>query len=391
MKIPGFRPGKAPADIALQRIDPKHLLEAAADSAVRRTLYPLIAEQKWETIGGPEVNIKKMARGSDFEYEAIFSLIPEIKLGDWKDLKVSKKPVEAKDDETEKVIQDLREQRADFIPIDRGIAKGDQVEMEYEMYMDNLRTEEGKQKTDKMIIGRGLFLPEVEENLIGLKAGDEKSFKITYKPDYAQKRFAGKAVEFRVAIKGVCEAKLPEATDDWAKSFGNFENIRQLREAINKNLLSEKEAKEDERAELEALDLILNTATFGEIPEILVSSETENMLAELKQSIEHQKLSFAKYLEMIKKTEDDLRKEFTAKAEKRIKTTLIIREIAKLENLKVSDEEVEEEMEIAKGEHSGHGHKDEYYESDEFRDRLENVLLSRKAVGFIKDQIIEKK
>ena len=147
--------------VALQRIDPKHLLEAAADSAVRRTLYPLIAEQKWETIGGPEVNIKKMARGSDFEYEAIFPLIPEIKLGDWKDLKVSKKPVEAKDDETEKVIQDLREQRADFIPIDRGIAKGDQVEMEYEMYMDNLRTEEGKQKTDKMIIGRGLFFFQV--------------------------------------------------------------------------------------------------------------------------------------------------------------------------------------------------------------------------------------
>jgi len=389
LKIPGFRPGKAPADIALQRIDPKHLLEAAADSAVRRTLYPLIAEQKWETIGGPEVNIKKMARGSDFEYEAIFSLIPEIKLGDWKDLKVLKKPVEAKDDETEKVIQDLREQRADFISIDRGIAKGDQVEMEYEMYMDNLRTEEGKQKTDKMIIGRGLFLPEVEENLIGLKAGDEKSFKITYKPDYAQKRFAGKAVEFRVAIKGVCEAKLPEATDEWAKSFGNFENIGQLREAIKKNLLSEKEMKEEERTELEALDLILNTATFGEIPEILVSSETENMLAELKQSIEHQKLSFAKYLEMIKKTEDDLRKEFTAKAEKRIKTTLIVREIAKLENLKVSDEEVEEEMEIAKGEHAGHGHKDEYYESDEFRDRLENILLSRKAVGFIKGQIVK--
>ena len=389
MKIPGFRPGKAPADIALQRIDPRHLLEAASDTAVRQTLYSLVAEQKWETVGSPEVNIKKVARGSDFEYEAIFSLIPEIKLGDWKDLKVLKKPVETKDDETEKIIQDLREQRADFIPIDRGIVKGDQVEMEYEMYMDNLRTEEGKQKTDKMIIGRGLFLPEVEENLIGLKAGDEKSFKITYKPDYAQKRFAGKAVEFRVAIKGVCEAKLPEATDDWAKSFGNFENIGQLREAIKKNLLSEKEMKEEERTELEALDLILNTATFGEIPEILVSSETENMLAELKQSIEHQKLSFAKYLEMIKKTEDDLRKEFTAKAEKRIKTTLIVREIAKLENLKVSDEEVEEEMEIAKGEHAGHGHKDEYYESDEFRDRLENILLSRKAVGFIKGQIVK--
>ncbi len=364
-------------------------MEAAADSAVRRTLYPLIAEQKWETIGGPEVNIKKMARGSDFEYEAIFSLIPEIKLGDWKDLKVSKKQVEVKDDEVEKIIQDLREQRADFVPIDRGIAKGDQVEMEYEMYMDNLRTEEGKQKTDKMIIGRGLFLPEVEENLIGLKTGDEKSFKITYKPDYAQKRFAGKAVEFRVAIKSVCEAKLPEATDEWAKSFGNFENIGQLREAIKKNLLSEKETKEEERTELEALDLILNTATFGDIPEILVSSETENMLAELKQSIEHQKLSFVKYLEMIKKTEDDLRKEFTTKAEKRIKTTLIIREIAKLENLKVSDEEVEEEMEIAKGEHAGHGHKDEYYESDEFRDRLENILLSRKAVQFVKKQIVE--
>ena len=162
LKIPGFRPGKEPADIALQRIDPKHLLEAAADSAVRRTLYPLIAEQKWETIGGPEVNIKKMARGSDFEYEAIFSLMPEIKLGGWKDIKVFQKSAEVKDEEVEKIIQDLREQRADFIPIDRGIAKGDQVEMEYEMYMDNLRTEEGKQKTDKMIIGRGLFLPEVE-------------------------------------------------------------------------------------------------------------------------------------------------------------------------------------------------------------------------------------
>ena len=391
MKIPGFRPGKAPADIALQRIDPRHLLEAASDTAVRQTLYSLVAEQKWETVGSPEVNIKKVARGSDFEYEAIFSLMPEIKLGGWKDIKVFQKSAEVKDEEVEKIIQDLREQRADFVPIDRGIAKGDQVEMEYEMYMDNLRTEEGKQKTDKMIIGRGLFLPEVEENLMGLKIGDEKSFKIVYKPDYAQKRFAGKAVEFRVVIKGAYEAKLPEMTDEWVKSVGNFKNIAELREAIKKNLLSEKEAKEEERAELEALDLILNTAAFGDIPEVLINSETENMLTELKQSIEHQKLSFAKYLEMIKKTEDDLRKEFSAKAEKRIKTSLVIREIAKQEDLKLNDQEIDEEMELAKNEHSGHGHNDEYFESDEFRDRLENILLSRKAVGFIKDQIIEKK
>jgi len=391
MKIPGFRPGKAPADIALQRIDPRHLLEAASDTAVRQTLYSLVAEQKWETVGSPEVNIKKMARGSDFEYEAIFSLIPEIKLGGWKDIKVFQKSAEVKDEEVEKIIQDLREQRADFVPIDRGIAKGDQVEMEYEMYMDNLRTEEGKQKTDKMIIGRGLFLPEVEENLMGLKIGDEKSFKIVYKPDYAQKRFAGKAVEFRVVIKGAYEAKLPEMTDEWVKSVGNFKNIAELREAIKKNLLSEKEAKEEERAELEALDLILNTAAFGDIPEVLINSETENMLTELKQSIEHQKLFFSKYLEMIKKTEDDLRKEFSAKAEKRIKTSLVIREIAKQEDLKLNNQEIDEEMELAKNEHSGHGHNDEYFESDEFRDRLENVLLSRKAVGFIKDQIIEKK
>jgi len=389
LKIPGFRPGKAPADIALQRIDPRHLLEAASDTAVRQTLYSLVAEQKWETVGSPEVNIKKVARGSDFEYEAIFSLIPEIKLGGWKDIKVFQKSAEVKDEEVEKIIQDLREQRADFVPIDRGIAKGDQVEMEYEMYMDNLRTEEGKQKTDKMIIGRGLFLPEVEENLMGLKIGDEKSFKIVYKPDYAQKRFAGKAVEFRVAIKGAYEAKLPEMTDEWVKSVGNFKNTAELREAIKKNLLSEKEAKEEERAELEALDLTLNTAAFGDIPEVLINSETENMLTELKQSIEHQKLSFAKYLEMIKKTEDDLRKEFSAKAEKRIKTSLVIREIAKQEDLKLNDQEIDEEMELAKNEHSGHGHKDEYYESDEFRDRLENILLSRKAVGFIKGQIVK--
>src|SRR3989338_2764175 len=311
MKIPGFRPGKAPADIALQKIDPRHLLEAASDTAVRQTLYSLVAEQKWETVGSPEVNIKKMARGSDFEYEAIFSLMPEIKLGGWKDIKVFQKSAEEKDEEVEKIIQNLREQRADFIPIDRGIAKGDQVEMEYEMYMDNLRTEEGKQKTDKMIIGRGLFLPEVEENLMGLKTGDEKSFKIVYKPDYARKRFAGKAVEFRVAIKGAYEAKLPEMTDEWVKSVGNFKNIA------------------------------------------------------------------------------DLRKEFFAKAEKRIKTSLVIREIAKQEDLKLNDQEIDEEMELAKNEHSGHGHNDEYFESDEFRDRLENILLSRKAVGFIKDQIVK--
>src|SRR3989337_3708391 len=109
------------------------------------------------------------------------------------------------------------------------------------------------------------------------------------------------------------------------------------------------------------------------------------MLTELKQSIEHQKLSFAKYLEMIKKTEDDLHKEFSAKAEKRIKTSLVIREIAKQEDLKLNDQEIDEEMELAKNEHSGHGHNDEYFESDEFRDRLGNILLSRKAVGFIKD------
>lgn len=390
ISVPGFRPGRVPVAVAENRIDSKYLLSEAGEKAVIGSLAKVIDENKWETIGEPRVEIKKIARGSEFVFEATIALLPKVALNDWKKILMVKKDPSVSEEEINKFIENLRKERAEDIAVGRTAVKGDRVAMEYEMFMDGVRTEEGLQKGDKITLGDGIFLEEFENNLVGAKTDDKKIFTIKYKEDYPQKRFAGKVVEFRVKVNGVYEIKLPEATDEWAKSLGAFQNLAALREVVKENLRMEKRIKEDERLELAALDEILKGADFEELPETLIDGEKEKMMAEFKESTAHQGLEFSKYLEMIKKTEEDLKKELTPQAEKRLKTALVLREIVKAENISVSRDEVKNELDLVLEEHKGHNHKEhEHFQSGEFKRHLENILLSRKAVEFIKKQIVK--
>src|SRR3989344_3354342 len=309
--VRGFRPGKAPTDVIEKRLDKNHVLSDAGERALMESLNKIVREQNLENIGEPAVEIKKIARGSEFIFEAVITLLPQTTLGSWKNVKIVKKPVNVSDEEVEKVIESLRKERAAEAEVDRAGQKGDRVEVEYEMFVGGLRTEEGLQKGEKITLGENLFVPEFEQNVLGAKKGEKKIFTVAYKADHPQKRFAGKEVEFRVTVNGVYEVKLPAADDGWAKTVGQFESLEALKKVIRENLEGEKKTREDERVEGELIEAVVKETIFTEIPDLLVSSELEKMIDELKQSVAQQGMDFAKYMEMIKKTDEDLKKEFT--------------------------------------------------------------------------------
>ncbi|HLC99613.1 MAG TPA: trigger factor, partial [Patescibacteria group bacterium] len=374
--VRGFRPGKAPTDVIEKRLDKNHVLSDAGERALMESLNKIVREQNLETIGEPAVEIKKIARGSEFIFEAVITLLPQTTLGSWKNVKIVKKPVNVSDEEVEKVIESLRKERAAEAEVDRAGQKGDRVEVEYEMFVGGLRTEEGLQKGEKITLGENLFVPEFEQNVLGAKKGEKKIFTVAYKADHPQKRFAGKEVEFRVTVNGVYEVKLPAADDGWAKTVGQFESLEALKKVIRENLEGEKKTREDERVEGELIEAVVKETIFTEIPDLLVSSELEKMIDELKQSVAQQGMDFAKYMEMIKKTDEDLKKEFTPKAEKRVKSSLLLREIVKSQNMQTTDKEIQDELAIVKAEHQGHDRKElEYFDGIEFRRRMESILL----------------
>ncbi len=193
-------------------------------------------------------------------------------------------------------------------------------------------------------MGQGHFIPGFEENLTGLGAGAEKEFSLTFPENHLQKNLAGKPVDFKVKIISVKKIELPEINDNWVKSLGNFENLEGLKKNLREGIKAEKNEEERQRNRTEILEKI-SEETSLEIPDILIDFEKERMVEELKASLQNQfQMSFIDYLTKIKKTEEELKESFSPEAEKRVKNFLILREIAKRENVPVSEKEIEEKI-----------------------------------------------
>lgn len=340
----GFRKGKVPKEIIERELGPGKLLEEAANLAVRESYVKTIRQlaDKIEAIGKPEIQITKLAKGSPLEFKAKVTTIPGIKLPDYKNIasKIKPKEVFVEEKEVEEAINFLQKSRANLSPKTTTSEIGDFLEISFQ----SPHIEEGKFQKDSFILGQGHFIPGFEENLAGLKAGSEKEFSLTFPKNHLQKKLAGKSVDFKVKILSVQKIELPEINDDWAKSLGNFENLESLKKSLREGIKAEKNEEERQRNRTEILEKI-SKETSLEIPDILINFEKERMLEELKENLQNQfQIKINDYLTKIKKTEEELRDSFSPEAEKRVKNSLILREIARREKVLVSEEEVKEKI-----------------------------------------------
>ena len=342
--LEGFRPGKVPFEIVKQRLGEMAILQAATNAIIGETFYDELEKSGIETVDQPKIDIVKMAPNNPFVYKATVSVLPQIELCDYK--KLSVKPVEkvvVKKEEVEKIISDLQKMRAEEKPVDREVQKGDKLELNFETIVEGIAIPGGKAEKYSLLVGEGHMIPGFEDNLIGLKKDEEKTFELAFPKDYHNAGTAGKLAKFTVKVLSVAERVLPEVNDDFAKSLG-LKKKEDLEKQIEQNVEHERSHELASKKDLEIINLLIEKNKYNELPDSLINDETHKMIEELKDNVKQQGLLFDDYLNHLKKKEDELRLDLTPDAIKRVKTALAIRQIAITENLSASHDEIHAEI-----------------------------------------------
>jgi len=389
-KIAGFRPGKAPYDKIVQELGEMKIHEAALDDILTHYFWQAIDDNKIQAIGQPKIDIEKFAPGNDLVFKATVALLPKVKLGKYTGFNIKKQEVKIDKVELNKVMDDLREMRVKEVIKKEAVAKGDKVQIDFKVSCDGKPIEQGSAEKYPLVVGDGRMIPGFEEEVIGLKSGDEKKFKLKFPENYHDKAVAGKECEFEIKVHDVFKRELPELNDEFVKSLGQFEGVEDFKQKVEENIKSEKSFKESQRAEIEMLDKIVDAAEFGDVPELLIDAESHKMVHELQNSIESQGMSWEQYLSSIKKDHDALQKDMTEGAERRVKTSLLMREIAAKENLRVEAKEVEEQLQKLAEQYKDNVQAQENLKSDGYKKYLENNMNNDKVLEYLrKENIVE--
>ena len=381
VKIEGFRPGKAPYEILKNKIGEMTILEESARIAIDKTIDKAIKENVAEQIvGQPQVNITKLAPGNPVEYKVVLTLLPEVKLGKYKDFKIKENEPEASGQEVEKLISELREMRASETASQAPIKEGDRAILDIEIFLDKVPVDGGQGKGASVIVGKNYIIPGFDKNILGAKKNDTREFSLPYPAEHHDKNLAGKIAEFRVRVKEIFNRALPEVNDLFAKGFG-LAKAEELISNIKKSLHLEKKQEAERASEASLMDKIINSSKFGDIPETLIKHEAEAMMNELEYNVKQQGGKFDDYLMHLKKTREQMILDILPEAVKRLKVSLIIRAIAHLEKISVEHEEIHKALDDLAKQHKDNQAVLEKIKSYAYHDYVANNLTGKKVMG----------
>lgn len=390
-KIEGFRPGKAPYGIVKAKFGEMAILQEAIDDIIIKTYYEAIKENKLVTLGQPQIDVEKAAPENPFAYKATVTVLPVVKLGDPEKISLKREEIKITEEQIQKIILEIRSMRAKEEKIERAAKLGDLVKLDFNVYRDGVPIENGQSQNYSLLLGENRFIPGFEDNLIGLSAGAEKEFKLSFPEGYHEKSLAGKPAEFKVKINEVAEIIKPEFTDDFAKeiSGGKFPTAAELKENIRANLQQEETNKQEKRLEAEMLEALAKASEFEDLPEMLVHEEIHRMLHELEESVARQGLKFDDYLSAIKKTAETLEKEMEPQAELRVKTSIIAREIYQEQKMEVTPDEVEKEISEILKNYPENPDVKKQIETETYKEYLKNAIGNKKVIDHLKAIIIK--
>lgn len=376
VQIKGFRPGAAPKAFVDAAIDKDKVFEAALQEVVRHSLHDVSDAEQWTIIDTPKIEIisgdKLLEEGGKLSYKAELTIFPEIILGDYrgiaKKVMAAKKEVTVAPEDVEKSIEWLRKSRAAQVRVARPAAKGDSVAITYTVSSDGKSITAHEAPThDQFTLGEGKFIPGFEDNIAGHKEGEKFSFSLIAPEAYWNKDLQGKKLDFSVTLDGVFQVTLPALDDAFAKSIGNFTTIAELKQSVHDGLKIEKEEKEIEKQRIAILEGII-AKTRVDLPEVFVERTLDGMIEELKSTLEGGE-----------KKSEEMRKELRKAAEARVTGNLVVHEIAKLEHLTPTREEVEAESKY-------HQYESRQLEEGKFYDYIYGILLNKKVFQFLEQQ-----
>ena len=341
ISVPGFRPGKAPRKMIESMYGAEVFYEEAVNILLPDAYEAAVKEQELKVVGYPEVELESCGKDG-VVFKCTVAVYPEVTLGQYKGLEAPKAEVNVTDEDVDNRLNEMADRNSRLVSVEREIQKGDTADIDFEGFDNGVAFDGGKGENFDLEIGSGSFVPGFEEQLIGMKAGEEKDIDITFPENYTPE-LAGKPVVFHVKVNEVKVKEVPAIDDEFAKDVSEFDTLKELKADIKKKMTAER----TEAAQRAFEDVLMAKVAEGveaEIPHEMVELQAERMMEQFKQQLAAQGIPFDQYLKMTGTTEADFRKQADGPAAEQVKMDLAVEAIIKAEGLEATDEDVENEL-----------------------------------------------
>ena len=372
ISIPGFRKGKVPRAMIEKMYGAAVFYEEAANILIQDNYAAAMEESKEDIVSRPTIDIVQIESGKPFIFTAEVAVRPEVTLGKYKGVQVTKIDTTVTDEEVEAALE-----------------KGDTAVIDFEGFVDGIAFEGGKGENHPLEIGSHSFIDTFEDQLVGHNAGDEVEVNVTFPEKYQAADLAGKPAVFKVKINEIKAKELPELNDEFASEVSEFDTLAEYKEDLRKHLEVEKENEAKRTKEDEAIKKIIDKSTM-EIPEAMIETQCENMINEFAQRIAQSGLSMEQYMQFSGMTIDGLKEQVRPEAETRIKSSLVLEQIAKEENIEVSEDEINAEVEKMAAQYGMEADKLKEYLGEAEKESIKRDLSVTKAVDLIMENVKER-
>lgn len=390
ISIPGFRKGKVPQAMIEKMYGPEIFYEDAANILLQ-TNYPAVVDESGvDVVSRPTIDVTQIEKGKDFIFIAEVAKRPEVTLGKYNGVTVTKIDTSVSDEEVDAEIEQQRNINARTVTItDRPVQEGDTAVIDFEGFVDGVAFEGGKGENHSLEIGSHSFIDTFEDQLVGKNAGEEVEVNVTFPEQYQAAELAGKPALFKVKINEIRAKELPELNDEFVQDISEFDTMAEYREDTKKKLQERKENAAKGTKEDEAIQKIIDKSKM-EIPEAMIDMQAENMIEEFAQRISAQGMSFDQYMQFSGMTIDKMKEQVRPEALQRIQSSLVLEQIAKEENLEATDEDVDAEV-TKMAEMYGMKAEDlKSYMGEAEKDSMKRDLAIKKAVEFIMANVKER-
>ena len=389
ISVPGFRKGKVPRAMIEKMYGVGVFYEEAANILMQNNYPAAVEESGVEVVSRPTVDIVQIEKGKPFIFTAEVAVRPDVKLGKYKGVTVTKANVKVTAAEVKEALEAERNKNARTVNVKRAIKEGDTAVIDYEGFVDGVAFEGGKGENHPLEIGSHSFIDTFEDQLVGKKAGEEVDVNVTFPTEYHAADLAGKPALFKVKINEVTTKELPKLDDEFASDVSEFETLAEYKEDLKKQL-EEKKAAEGKRAQEDEAIAAIVEASEMEIPEAMIQTQCETMVEEFAQRIAQSGLSMEQYLQFSGMTVDKLMEQVRPEAETRIKTSLVLEAIVKEENIEASDADVDAEVEKMAAMYGMEADKLKEYMGENEKNSMKRDIAITKAVEFVMSNVKEK-
>ena len=389
INVQGFRKGKAPRAIVEKMYGAGIFYEDAANEIIPDAYEAAARESGLDIVSRPEIDVTQIEKGQAFIFTAEVAVKPEVTLGEYKGIEVAKAEIEVTEDEVNAEIDRAREQNSRMVTVeDRAVADGDMTTIDFEGFVDGVAFEGGKGTDYPLTIGSHSFIDTFEEQLIGKNIGEECEVNVTFPEEYHAAELAGKPAMFKVTVKAIKVKELPELDDDFAQDVSEFDTLAEYKEDVKKNLTERKEKEAKSAKEETVVEKIIENATM-DIPQPMVETQKRQMAEEFAQRLQMQGLGLEQYFQFTGMDANKFMETLEPQALKRIQSRLVLEAVVKAENITVSDEEVEAEMQKMADAYKMELDKVKELIGEEERKSLSQDIAVQKAVDFVVDQAKE--